>query len=79
MLYEVITTSAPLESTALKSWADAQLVKSGLARIRGSMKFQGSALAKIGELIAVAGVGHRFNGNVYVSSVRHDISSYNFV
>jgi len=74
-----LQTSAPLESTALKSWADAQLVKSGLARIRGSMKFQGSALAKIGELVAVAGVGNRFNGNVYVSSVRHDISNGNWL
>lgn len=74
-----LQTSAPLVSTALKSWADAQLLKSGLSRIRGSMKFQGSAKAKAGELIEVAGVGNRFNGSVYVSSVNHDIANGNWL
>jgi len=44
-----------------------------LARIRGRMKFQGSALAKVGGVIELAGVGERFNGTVYVSGVEHEI------
>ena len=73
-----LQTSSPMESTALKSWAEGQQVKSGLAGIRGSMKFQGSAKAKIGGLIELAGVGNHFNGSVYVSSVFHEIVDGNW-
>jgi len=68
-----------MEKTALKDWATGQQVKAGLARIRGRMKFQGSAKAKIGSLIELEGVGNRFNGNVFVSSVSHEISNGNWV
>jgi Rhs element Vgr protein len=70
-----LQTSALIEATALKSWADAQLVKAGLARIRGRMKFQGSARAMPGSLIELDGVGAHFNGSVFVSSVSHQITS----
>lgn len=73
-----IQTSAPTDKSGMKSWADAQLLKSGLAKIRGKMKFQGSAKAKPGEMIELNGVGNRFNGNVFVSSVTHDISRGNW-
>lgn len=74
----VLQTSSPIESTALKAWADGQQVKSGLSRIRGSVKFQGSAKAKIGELMELEGVGNRFNGSVYVSSICHRIADGNW-
>jgi len=74
----VLQTASPVESTALKSWADGQQLKSGLARIQGRMVFQGSASAKVGELIELKGVGARFNGNVYVSAVHHDVSDGNW-
>lgn len=70
-----LQTSAPIDQNGLKSWADAQLVKSGLARIRGRMRFQGSAKAKAGELIELEGVGKRFEGKVFVSNVRHELSN----
>ncbi len=69
-----LQTAAPLESTGLKSWIKGQQIKAGLARIRGRMKFQGSAKAAIGTLIELNGVGNRFNGNVFVSAIHHDIS-----
>lgn len=74
-----LQTPAPLESAALKSWADGQQVKSGLARIRGRMKFQGSAKAKAGEMIELEGVGARFNGKVFVSAVNHVVRDGNWV
>ncbi len=74
-----LQTPARLDKTALKDWATAQQVKAGLARIRGSMKFQGSASAKIGCMIELDGVGEHFNGNVFVSSVRHQIDSHNWI
>ncbi|MEN8178876.1 MAG: type VI secretion system tip protein VgrG [Pseudomonadota bacterium] len=74
-----LQTSAMLEKSALKDWANAQQLKSGLARIRGRMKFQGNAKAKIGSLIELDGVGNRFNGNVFVSTVTHAISNGNWL
>ncbi len=69
-----LQTPISMESTALGDWASAQQVKSGLSRITGRMKFQGSAKAKPGGLIQVAGVGDRFNGDVFVSGVIHEIA-----
>ncbi|MCG8415964.1 MAG: type VI secretion system tip protein VgrG [Pseudomonadales bacterium] len=69
-----LQTPVSMESTALGDWAAAQQVKSGLSRITGRMKFQGSAKAKPGKLIQVAGVGDRFNGDVFVSGVFHEIA-----
>jgi Rhs element Vgr protein len=74
-----IQTQSRLEQPALKAWADGQQVKSGLARIRGRMKFQGSAVAKPGTLIELAGVGAHFNGSVFVSAVNHQISQGNWI
>ena len=74
-----IQSPVALESSALKSWAEGQQVKAALSRIRGRMKFQGSAKAYIGTLIEVDGVGNRFNGSVFVSSVKHEISNGNWI
>ena len=68
-------TSATLAKGTLKSWAEARQVKAGLARIRGRMKFQGSAMASLGKLIELEGVGNRLSGKVFVSSVRHRIAA----
>ncbi|HEY6896881.1 MAG TPA: type VI secretion system tip protein VgrG [Rhodocyclaceae bacterium] len=74
-----LQTPVPLESTALQSWVKAQQIKAGLARIRGNMRFQGSAQAKAGGLITLAGVGARFNGDVFVSAVHHRIAEGNWI
>lgn len=74
-----LQTPVQLESTALKSWVDGQQVKAGLARIQGRMKFQGNAKAKVGELIELEGVGNRFNGKVFVSSVHHLVADGNWI
>ncbi len=74
-----LQTPATLESTALKSWVDGQQVKTGLARIQGRMKFQGSAKAKVGEMIELDGVGSRFNGNVFVSTLHHVVADGNWI
>ena len=66
-----LQSAAPLDSSALSSWAKAQQLKSGLARIQGRMRFQGSALAAVGTLIELEGVGDRFEGSVFVTGVEH--------
>lgn len=55
----------------LKALADAKLQKQRLAKIRGKVKFQGTAVVKPGEFITLAGVGDRFSGPLYVSAVHH--------
>ncbi len=71
-------STVPMDDTSLKDWADAQIQKSWLSRIRGTAKFQGSDLAKPGKVIEVGGVGKRFNGNVFVSGIRHEIGEGNW-
>jgi Rhs element Vgr protein len=74
-----LQTPISMEATALQAWVDGQQMKSALARIRGRMTFQGSAQATIGQLIELHGVGDRFNGEAFVSSVKHDISNGNWI
>jgi Rhs element Vgr protein len=58
----------------LQAWADAQLLKSRLAKIQGRVKTKGYPDAKPDALIELGGAGGRFNGLAYVSGVRHDFS-----
>lgn len=74
-----LQTSAPADKDVLTAWTKGCQIKSGLARIRGRMKFQGSAKAKAGSLIELAGVGNRFNGTVFVTAVNHEIANGNWL
>lgn len=63
-----------LSESELQAWADAQLLKSRLAKIRGHIKTKGYLQAKPDAVIELAGAGTHFNGSAYVSGVRHDFS-----
>ncbi len=58
----------------IKAWADAQMLKSRLARIRGRVKIQGFELNP-GDLVDLNGLGDRFNGTAYITGVRHEITA----
>ncbi len=73
-----LQTPVPLATSALKAWADARQLKAALARVRGTMRFQGSALAVPGVTMTLAGVGKRFNGKVFVSAVEHTLADGNW-
>lgn len=66
-------TGAPIEKSSLQDWSSAELLKSKLSKIRGWVRFQGSAKAVTGKTIELAGLGPRFNGTAFVSGVRHNI------
>lgn len=68
-----LQSTVPQDTGALTAWAKAQQLKSALARIRGHLSFQGSALAKPGTLIELAAVGDRFNGTAFISAVNHSV------
>jgi len=67
-------TAGEVDKNSLKEWSSAELLKSKLAKIRGSVRFQGSAKAITGKTIQLAGLGKRFNGNAYISGVHHNIT-----
>jgi Rhs element Vgr protein len=67
-------TGAPIEKSALQDWSSAELMKSKLSKIRGSVTFQGSALAQVGKTIELAGLGQRFNGNAFIAGVHHAVT-----
>ncbi|WP_430406310.1 type VI secretion system tip protein VgrG [Fluviicola sp.] len=69
-----IQTESYGDSSQLQTWADAQSLKAGLARIRGEIKFQGSSLAVPGCLITLDGLGKRFNGDAFIGFVEHEIA-----
>ncbi|MEZ4774814.1 MAG: type VI secretion system tip protein VgrG [Bacteroidia bacterium] len=67
-----------LKDMELKEWADAQMQKSQLSKIRGRVRFQGYDKIKPGDTIALGGLGKRFNGDAYVSGVRHEFDNMNW-
>lgn len=70
--------SGKLTNEQVQEWANAKMLRSRLARVRGAVKFQGFPDVKPGTIISLNGVGNRFNGPVFVCSVRHDYSNGNW-
>lgn len=73
-----LQTSGPLNNEELKGWADARLLKSRLAKVRGEVKVFGNSDLVPDCLVSLAGLGKRFNGEVYVSEISHEISDGNW-
>ena len=59
----------------LEDWVNGSLLRSRIAKIRGRAKFKGFPGVKPGDMVTLTGVGKRFNGDVYVTAVRHDIGN----
>jgi Rhs element Vgr protein len=68
-------TGGTIQEPSLQDWSTAELLKSKLAKIRGFVRFQGSALVKAGKVIKLEGVGKRFNGNAFISGVHHNVTN----
>jgi Rhs element Vgr protein len=70
---EALSSPVPLDTKALKAWADGVMVRSRMAMIRGRISIPGFGKIKCMELMKVAGVGKRFNGKTLVTGVRHRV------
>jgi Rhs element Vgr protein len=57
----------------LQDWVNGTMLRSRLGKIRGRARFQGFDGVKPGDMVTIAGVGARFNGNAFVTAVKHDI------
>ncbi len=68
----VLSHAGALTAEERKAWADAQLLKSRLSKIRGRVKFDGVASINPGDVIELQGLGDHFNGKAFVSGVRQD-------
>jgi uncharacterized protein involved in type VI secretion and phage assembly len=71
-------STVPFAAGELKSWADAKLLKSRLAKIGGRVKVFGNDALRPNQVIALAGLGARFNGPAFVSAVEHVIRDGNW-
>ena len=67
-------SAGALLDTELTDWSSAELLKSQLAKLRGEVRFPGSALAVPGCMVTLAGLGARFNGDAWVSGVHHQLA-----
>lgn len=65
--------SGHLPTEELQAWADAAMLKSRLAKIRGKVKFKGTANVKPGVTVELKGFGDRFNGKAYITGIRHEL------
>lgn len=73
-----LQTSAAIYQEDDTAWADAQMQKSWLSKIKGTVNFPGSAKVVPGCIIDLDGVGELFNGSAFVSSVTHKIENGNW-
>ncbi len=70
--YQLRHTGQALEEE-LQEWTQSVMQKSRLSKIQGRAKFIGFGEIKPGQLIGLQGVGSRFEGNAFVSAIRHDV------
>ncbi|MEO8763565.1 MAG: type VI secretion system tip protein VgrG [Ginsengibacter sp.] len=64
-----------LPQPELQDWADAVMLRSKLAKIKGRAKIQGNAAVNPGDLVTLRGISDRFNGDVYIAAVTQEISN----
>ena len=58
----------------LRSWANAQFLRSALSKVRARVKIPGTTEIKVGDFITIQGMGDRFNGPAYVSTIHHSLA-----
>lgn len=67
--------STKLSDEERQAWADAKLLKSRLAKVKGKVQCKGFGGVLPGDIIGLKGVGDRFNGPVYVRGVLHEVKN----
>jgi Rhs element Vgr protein len=70
---EVLSSPVPLSLNMLQTWADAVMVRSRMAMIRGRMAVPGFGNVHCLDGIRIDGVGKRFNGATLVTGVRQRV------
>jgi Rhs element Vgr protein len=55
-----------------QAWADGEWLRSQMSRVNGRVKCEGIGTVEPGSIVTLAGISDRYNGDVFVSGVRHD-------
>ena len=71
-----LSHSGHLTQTQLQDWADAHALRNQLSKAVGRVRIIGNAAIKPGTMVTLAGVGDRFNGDVYVTGVLHQYDGF---
>ncbi|MFK7908708.1 MAG: type VI secretion system tip protein VgrG [Chitinophagales bacterium] len=66
-----LQSTAPITKSMLKIWADAQMLKSRMSRLRGKATFLGTEKVKPNTIIEFKNLSGRLNGKAYVSEITH--------
>lgn len=72
-------TAAAQPEATLAGWSSAALMRAKLSQVTGTVTFQGSALVRPGSRVTLANLGARFNGDAFVSGVRHLLRDGNWL
>lgn len=64
-----------LNETESQAWADATALYQQLSKSRGRVRFQGAEFVKPDTILNLQGLGNRFNGNIYITGVIHNIAN----
>lgn len=70
----LLPNTSLLVQEEIQGWADAALLKTQMAQLRGTATFYGTPIA-LGDVIKLSGVGKKFNKEVYVTQVIHRIKN----
>jgi Rhs element Vgr protein len=70
-----LISPTPMTTAELKTWAEGMLLRKRLSAFKGTIKFIGSPLVKPGSIVDLEGVGARFAGSAFVSSVTHALDT----
>lgn len=69
-----LINSAKIEGPELQAWVNAAMLKNRLAKIRGKVTTDGTADVLPGQMIQLNGVGERFEGKLFVTGIRHQVT-----
>ncbi|MGV3609524.1 MAG: type VI secretion system tip protein VgrG [Fluviicola sp.] len=64
-----------MNETEAQDWANSKMVFQQMAKVRGRVRFQGIDKVKPGTVLKLEGISDRFNGNIFISGVQHNITS----
>jgi Rhs element Vgr protein len=68
----VLRSGGKIPVEILQSWVNAKRMKHELAKVRGRVRMEGAGILP-GSIVTLQGLGDRFNGNAFVSGVKHSI------
>lgn len=70
-----LSSPVPLDPDELKAWADGRMARCRMSMVRGRLATRGFAEVKLLDVVALAGMGARFNGTSVVTGIRHRVST----